>query len=255
MLKFYRRIRRNLLTEGKTRTYLAYAIGEILLVVIGILIALAIDNYNDQRLIQAKEQTYLIALKNEFLISKRKLKNLIQVNQQNYEGAKMLVQYTSPGQAPPNEEGLSKLLNNTFAFDISFNPNNSVLNEMINSGSLKDISNPELRKQLTNWISTLTDIKNQEDQLAENRNHILDLVRTQGYSLRTILELSGVPISKAPNKEDRSRRSNLKLLNSLEFENNLLLFMLTTEATTNAHYQPMLQDLNAILALIEVEIE
>ena len=42
MIKFFRRIRQNLLSEGKTGKYLKYAIGEIILVVIGILIALQI---------------------------------------------------------------------------------------------------------------------------------------------------------------------------------------------------------------------
>jgi len=49
MLKFFRNIRKNLLNEGKTSKYLKYAIGEIVLVVIGILIALQINNWNDQR--------------------------------------------------------------------------------------------------------------------------------------------------------------------------------------------------------------
>ena len=49
MIKFFRKIRQNLLSEGKTGKYLKYAIGEIFLVVIGILIALQINNWNDQR--------------------------------------------------------------------------------------------------------------------------------------------------------------------------------------------------------------
>lgn len=49
MLKFFRRIRQSLLSENKFRTYLIYAIGEIILVVLGILIALAINNWNEER--------------------------------------------------------------------------------------------------------------------------------------------------------------------------------------------------------------
>ncbi|REG87831.1 DUF6090 family protein [Winogradskyella sediminis] len=49
MIKFFRKIRRNLLSEGKTRKYFKYAIGEIVLVVIGILIALQINNWNENR--------------------------------------------------------------------------------------------------------------------------------------------------------------------------------------------------------------
>ena len=47
MIKFFRKIRQNLLSEGKIGKYFKYAIGEIILVVIGILIALQLNNYNE----------------------------------------------------------------------------------------------------------------------------------------------------------------------------------------------------------------
>ncbi len=49
MLKLFRKIRRKLIDEGKLRRYLIYAFGEILLVVIGILIALQVNNLNENR--------------------------------------------------------------------------------------------------------------------------------------------------------------------------------------------------------------
>ena len=49
MIKFFRKIRQNLLSEGKTGKYFKYAIGEIILVVIGILIALSINNWNENK--------------------------------------------------------------------------------------------------------------------------------------------------------------------------------------------------------------
>ena len=49
MIKFFRGIRQNLLSKGKTGKYLKYAAGEIILVVIGILIALQLNEWNDQR--------------------------------------------------------------------------------------------------------------------------------------------------------------------------------------------------------------
>ena len=49
MIKFFRKIRQNQLSEGKTGKYLKYAFGEILLVVVGILIALQINTWNDER--------------------------------------------------------------------------------------------------------------------------------------------------------------------------------------------------------------
>jgi len=65
MIKLFKNIRRNLLMENNTGKYLKYAIGEIILVVIGILIALSINNWNQNRINAAKQQDYLLGLKND----------------------------------------------------------------------------------------------------------------------------------------------------------------------------------------------
>jgi len=63
MLKFFRKIRQSLLSEGNTGKYFKYAIGEIVLVVIGILIALQINNWNESRKDREQEKEFLIGLK------------------------------------------------------------------------------------------------------------------------------------------------------------------------------------------------
>lgn len=65
MIKFFRKIRQKLLTENKFSKYLIYAIGEIILVVIGILIALSINNWNQGRIDKKSESTYLKDIKKE----------------------------------------------------------------------------------------------------------------------------------------------------------------------------------------------
>ena len=59
MIKFFRHIRKNLLMENKTGKYFKYAIGEIVLVVIGILIALQINNWNEKEKLKAEEVKFL----------------------------------------------------------------------------------------------------------------------------------------------------------------------------------------------------
>jgi len=61
MIKFFRKIRQKMLTENKFSKYLLYAIGEIILVVIGILIALSINNWNQN---STRNKLELEALKN-----------------------------------------------------------------------------------------------------------------------------------------------------------------------------------------------
>ena len=71
MIKFFRTIRKSLLAEGKTGKYLKYAVGEIILVVIGILIALQINNWNEWRKERVLEINTLVEIE-ENLNSKDK---------------------------------------------------------------------------------------------------------------------------------------------------------------------------------------
>lgn len=196
----------------------------------------------------------MAGLQSEFQASKYKLEELIQVNQNNYQGAKELLSFMYKTENLPNESDFSKLLSETFSYSINFSPNNSTLEEMINSGSLKDIENSELRIQLTSWIATLESIARQEQELGGQKEAVLNLLRNDSLSLRTLFEYSNT------NKELRlpaqaSYKSNLKLLQSTTFENNVLLFYLTSYATDQAHYLPLLEDLNTILLAIEAQIK
>lgn len=71
MIKFFRHIRKSLLMESKTSKYFKYALGEILLVMIGILLALQINSWNQKRLDRIEEKNILSNLHDEFLENKR----------------------------------------------------------------------------------------------------------------------------------------------------------------------------------------
>ena len=79
MIKFFRRIRQKLLSENKFSKYLIYAIGEIVLVVIGILIALGINNWNNKQIDNQAEVKYLSQIKKSLqendLILKERIKS------------------------------------------------------------------------------------------------------------------------------------------------------------------------------------
>lgn len=68
MIKFFRTNRQEMLTENKFTKYLLYAIGEIVLVVIGILIALSINNWNENKKTKAKEVNVLEEIKRSLAI-------------------------------------------------------------------------------------------------------------------------------------------------------------------------------------------
>ena len=65
MIKFFRHIRQSMINQNRTKKYLLYAIGEIVLVVIGILIALQINNWNSNRVEKKKESIYITNIKRD----------------------------------------------------------------------------------------------------------------------------------------------------------------------------------------------
>jgi hypothetical protein len=77
MLRFFRRIRKRLLDDGHLPRYAAYAVGEILLVVVGILIALQINNLNEERKEAALAATYIENLKQDMISDLETLQSVL----------------------------------------------------------------------------------------------------------------------------------------------------------------------------------
>lgn len=254
MISLFRRTRRWLLRQNKIGRYMLYAAGEVILIVIGILIALGINNWNQSRMMKDREQFYLTGLKEEFTQSRIKLENLIQVNRLNYEGARKIAGFISYPAVRPEEQELSELLYNSFSYEINYNPNNSLLNELINSGRLKDVSNAELRKKLTSWESFIQSVHRQEANLREQREKMLDIFRKEEHSIRTILDETDIS-GDIGLKGSPDFYSNMSVLDSREFENNLLVYILTGISTETSHYQPLHGEIDEILLIIASEME
>ncbi len=254
MIRFFRKVRLEYISGKRVGKYLLYAFGEIVLVVIGILIALGINNANQKRILQEKESVYLHGLYSEFTTSRKKLEELIRVNNENVEGARQLANFVQAPEEAGSEEAFSELLFKTFAYDIAYNPNNSLLMEMISSGSLKDLTDDSLRFRLTTWVATMEDIAQQEKDLRNERQHIIDMLRSDGYNLRMIMDQAGVSEGPLGIETTEAPGSNLKLLRSQEFENNLMLFLLTSIQTGSSHYRPLMEEINGILAALDKNI-
>jgi hypothetical protein len=77
MVKLCITIRQKLLQSGKLKSYAAYALGEISLVMIGILLALQINNWNEERKDRIKENKVLASLLEDFRYSQSKIKKAL----------------------------------------------------------------------------------------------------------------------------------------------------------------------------------
>jgi len=146
MLKFFRTIRKNLLEQGKTANYLKYAIGEIVLVVIGILIALQINNWNESRKNRAYELTMLEEVHKELVKDLELIERLIpSLKRSQHSFRKLAVMKTDPGH---NLDSLDFHLQRVDGYGLTFTVNKSPF-EAIKSGGLDRISNQEIRNNLS----------------------------------------------------------------------------------------------------------
>jgi len=147
MIGFFRRIRRKLANDNKPIKYARYAIGEIVLVVIGILIALGINNWNQGR-IEIKKET--IALSNLILDLEEQtdlLEVYIEEEKEFYESGLYLSEHYGKNKAfIINDSLLSKL--NLLGFRRTFNPINTTFNELVSTGSIGLIRDEKLKRNI-----------------------------------------------------------------------------------------------------------
>ncbi|MDT0557897.1 DUF6090 family protein [Ichthyenterobacterium sp. W332] len=104
MIKFFRHIRKSLLEQNKMGKYFKYAIGEILLVVVGILIALQINNWNQKRLEVQKEKVVLNQLKLDFEANDSIIKKGLEYFDTRFKYNTLILKYTGPNVALPKDE-------------------------------------------------------------------------------------------------------------------------------------------------------
>ncbi len=255
MFVYLRHLRRQLINSNSFLKYLLYGLGELLLIAMGILLALYVDNWNDHRLEKKREHFYLTGLREEFEGSRIKLENLIEANRRTYLKASEIANVMARGGEGLGELEFSGLLFHSFSDEMTYNPNNSVLQEMLNSGRLEYLSNPELRGHLTTWSSRLDQIRQQEQNLREQRGDVMELTLKEGGNIRGILEYTGILTGEMELQAGETKTSNLDLLQSQGLENHLLIFILTARLTEKNHYLPLLSEIETILGLIEESLE
>lgn len=166
MIKFFRQIRQNLLSEGKTRNYLKYAIGEIVLVVIGILIALQINNWNDQKKNAASEQLYYCRILEDFELDKQLINELKNRADYRIESSKKILLDLDSGKKDKH------YLINQFilaARSEVYEPRNATFKDLISSGNLKLLYDITIKNSLIQYYSEL---ENKQFQLNQNRDEI-----------------------------------------------------------------------------------
>jgi len=216
MIKFFRKIRYDLMAKNKTGKYLKYAFGEIVLVVIGILIALSINNWNEKRKNKDLEKIITSNLVNEFTIMQTDLQLKADELNNSKKSVEKLMALFGKSKLEIQMVNTDSLLYTSLAWP-EFNPTSSVLDDLIQSGRLGLITNTELRELLFKWNPTIEEAKNQYKEMVRfNNDKVFEFLNTQ-ISFKNVDKYGMV----FWNESSVFDIDNSKLFNQLYYENML----------------------------------
>jgi len=149
MIKLFRNIRQNLLKEGKTSKYFKYAIGEIVLVVIGILIALQINNWNQDRIEHKQTKTLLSNLKLDVEANINNLKDQQSFLRHRKEWADFILKSLDEKKVTDSTMFITAITR--VGWIIDYSQTFPTYNEIVSSGKLSYIKSENLKKELANY--------------------------------------------------------------------------------------------------------
>ena len=238
MIKFFRKIRQQMLNENKFSKYLLYAIGEIVLVVIGILIALQINNWNSKRIDSNRVLQYYERMHQELedtkLSSIRFHAGIDELLQMNRRSLTLL--------NTKNKDSLQRLSETLGALATGYSNSFSfpIIEEFLNQDYLAKIPNDSIKFHLQNFSRFLTISKSHDDYIFNQYRTVIEPFFNENINYQEV----AVPAQKknlipgGPATDFVRFSNNLKLWNILSFKVEVLAEQKT--------------ELNQLLALMEV---
>ena len=162
MINLFRNIRQKLLSENRITRYIVYALGEILLVVIGILIALQVNNWNEYRKDRIQEREILIQLESEFKSNLDQLDEKIEIRNLLIESSMKLIEIIDTQDLVSPDTVIHYTSKTMIA--PTFDP---ITNDLISAGKLQLLTNTRLKNILSLWTSEVLQVT--EDEMSWRR--------------------------------------------------------------------------------------
>jgi hypothetical protein len=171
MPRIFNTIRQRLLKENRLTRYLVYAVGEIVLVVIGILIALQINNNNDLRKARIRELQYLRNIKADLEANLVKVNDIIALRAKSMEAAQRVIAKIN-GEPIEDWKAFS---NDRIAVYVwtPYYPTNFTFQEMMSSGSLGQLTNDSVKTALLVLESLFKQAKAEEEHYRFDAEELL----------------------------------------------------------------------------------
>ena len=233
MIKLFRNIRRQLLEKESIRKYILYAIGEIFLVVVGILIALSINNWNNNKILRRTELKVYENVKNQINEDRLVLNGVIDYNKKYYEQYNFAIQIIERNDRS-NIDTLVQIAPNIYKYS-DFNRSGNIFQNLVNSGDLKILKNSNIIDRLQGLEELYIYINRLEE------NHFKVILELGGTYLIDIINFSTGQIER-PDE-----------IYSFKFQNLLYVFMNISEEKDEIYHRA-LSEIDAVTDLIENEL-
>lgn len=192
MTNLFRNIRHKLAVENKAIAYLKYAIGEIVLVVIGILIALQINNWNQRRLDHIEEKNILATLHDEFLENKKLMDSTTAIYKSAINANMVLMSLVGKSAEELQKYNLDSLFAASLPSSQIVFSNNTIKN-IVQTGKLDIIKNPEIVKLINQWDGATVMMKEREQTLKTWVDNKIIPILNDYVSFRQIDYNAGMP--------------------------------------------------------------
>ncbi len=254
MIKFFRKIRYDLIGKNKTGKYLKYAIGEIILVVIGILIALSVNNWNQEKKDNRLGEDFLFRIHRDLVQDTISFRQIIIRNNNLREEIKELL-VTLYGRVDNIEQVQNMSAIYDKAMDQVFSPNDNTYKGMISSGTLGLIRNLDLKEEIVElyseydqkrallsaigeWMLTIATTESIETDFIKFNNDVFDIFTTQEM-------LNENDFSFLNNKEDRRFKILVRAISATAFN----------QKVSNAYYSELINRCDTVLRKIDQELK
>ena len=217
MITVFRKIRSQLLGEKNMAKYLKYAIGEIALVVIGILIAFAINSWNQGRLEKIEEAKLLENVKFDFEKAIQTFNRLNVRRDESLQTFDMLLEIVESKNFE-NELILDTLLAKTI-FTPTYNGKAGSLSVLVNSGKINLLSNDKLKTLLLEWPQEIEDITEEEVDMKElTLNSLIPLIRKH-LAMNELFKHLPLQDAQFQTRTSRIKKNYMALFSDPQFEN------------------------------------
>jgi len=252
MANFFRRVRQQLYAKNKFIKYLIYAIGEIFLVVIGILIALQVNNYNEKRKSNVKENKYLMSMQNELLNNLEIVTAEIENLNNGIEGQQELISLINSEKDTVSEIELSKIIAMSFSNVFELQYQDGTFNELLYSGGLLSINSDSIKNEVTSWEGRMIAVRKQEKGVYDAREKIIDYMIDNGI-FKIMLDDVGAS-NHFQIRKSRRRNSSKLLLKSKKFES-LISYHIALNISQNNYYKKLKNDIINLLKMVNRELK